>query len=114
MLEVPTTDELNVSPATGPGPPIWDLIIPVKGVGWVPILKKSRQAACSACQIGQRDGVAMDIDLDRHDVAVLLESLKYSKQRIAEAQGTPYEVRREKLDRLDHVAQKLRAIGDQE
>jgi hypothetical protein len=54
-----------------------------------------------------------DTDLNGNDIAVLLESLKYSKQRIAEAQGTPYEVRRENLDRLDCVAQKLRAIRDQ-
>ncbi len=56
----------------------------------------------------------MDTNLDGNDIAVLLESLKYSKQRIAEAQGTPYEVRRENLDRLDRVAQKLRTIRDQE
>lgn len=50
----------------------------------------------------------MKIDLDREDVAVLLESLKYSKQRVRDAQATPYELRRQKLAQFDAVAEKLR------
>ncbi len=55
----------------------------------------------------------MATSLDGNDIAVLLESLEYSKQRVAEAQGTPYEVRKKNLDRLDRVAEKLRTIRAQ-
>lgn len=56
----------------------------------------------------------MNIELDADDVAAILESLKYSKQRVQDAQGTPYEVRRQNLDRLDAVAAKLRQARTQE
>src|SRR5882672_152325 len=54
-------------------------------------------------------GGEMNIELDGQELATLLESLKYSKQRVQDAQGTPYAVRRENLDRLDAALEKVRA-----
>jgi len=45
-------------------------------------------------------------------IAVLLDSLKYSIQRVSEAQGTPYEVRRENLGRLEAVQNETTQIRD--
>jgi len=50
----------------------------------------------------------MVVDLTVLDIDDLLESLEYSKERVGGAAGTPYEVRQEKLARLDTVAAKLR------
>jgi len=55
----------------------------------------------------------MHIELDPEDLKTLLESLGYSKQRVSDAQGTPYEVRRENLAKIDAVATKLREAGRQ-
>jgi hypothetical protein len=44
------------------------------------------------------------------DIEVLLECLKYSIQRVSEAQGTPYAVRQENLGRLYAVQEKLRKM----
>ncbi len=41
------------------------------------------------------------------DIELLLESVHYSKQRVAEAHETPYAVRQGKLERLDAVREKL-------
>jgi hypothetical protein len=49
-------------------------------------------------------------ELTQDDIATLLECLKYSLQRIGEAQGTPGAVRQENLQRLYNVQQKLRQI----
>ena len=51
------------------------------------------------------------MDLTGDDIQVLLESLKYSIQRVSDAQGTPYAVRQENLQRLYSVQEKLRAMG---
>jgi hypothetical protein len=53
----------------------------------------------------------MSIDLDEQELSTMLESLKYSKQRVRDAQGTPYEVRRQNLERLDAVEEKLRRVA---
>ena len=53
------------------------------------------------------------MELTGEDIAVLLESLKYSIQRVSDAQGTPYEVRKENLGRLEAVQEKLRKMRDQ-
>jgi hypothetical protein len=53
----------------------------------------------------------MQIDLTPSDLAVLLESLKYSERNVRDAQGTPYGVRQENLQRLANVAQKLRTAA---
>jgi vacuolar-type H+-ATPase subunit I/STV1 len=50
------------------------------------------------------------MELTGEDIAVLLESLKYTIQRVSEAQGTPNEVRRQNLQRLEKVQEKLRAL----
>jgi hypothetical protein len=41
------------------------------------------------------------------DIELLMESVQYSKQRVAEAQETPYAVCQAKVDRLDSVRGKL-------
>lgn len=51
----------------------------------------------------------MLIELDHQDIETLLESLKFSKQRVSDAQGTPESVRNETLARIDVVAEKIRA-----
>jgi hypothetical protein len=45
------------------------------------------------------------------DIQVLLECLKYSIQRVSEAEGTPYAVRQEDLSRLYAVQEKLRRMA---
>lgn len=54
-----------------------------------------------------RDGI------EPWDIEVLLECLKYSIQRVSEAQGTPYPVRQENLERLRAVQDKLRRMRDE-
>lgn len=50
----------------------------------------------------------MTIELTPEEIATLLTSLDYSKDRVRNAQDTPAEIRRENLDRLDAVSAKLR------
>jgi len=54
----------------------------------------------------------MNLDLTAEELQTLLESLRYSKQRIADAEGTPYDVRQENLARIDHVMSKLHRVRD--
>lgn len=54
----------------------------------------------------------MSAELDALDIKLLLESLEYSKQRVRDAAGTPYDVRQQNLARLDGVAEKLRDMRD--
>jgi len=53
------------------------------------------------------------MELTGADIQVLLESLRYSIQRVRDAPGTPYAVRRENLERLEAVQEKLRKLRDQ-
>ena len=55
----------------------------------------------------------MCADLDKDDIRVILESLEHSKQRVRDAAGTPYDVRRQNLARLEAVAEKLRQIASE-
>jgi hypothetical protein len=55
----------------------------------------------------------MNVELTREEIDTLIESLEYSKQRVRDAQGTPYEVRQQNLGRLDAAAAKLRAARKQ-
>lgn len=50
-------------------------------------------------------------ELTLSDIELLLESLKYSKMNITHGDA-PYELKREKLARIDSVTAKLRAIGN--
>lgn len=54
----------------------------------------------------------MDVELTEQDLSVLLESLRYSKRQVSDAQGTPYEVRQQNLARIEAVQDKLRAARD--
>jgi hypothetical protein len=47
------------------------------------------------------------MNLTEDDIELLVESVRYSKQRVAEAQDTPYAVRQGKLERLDSIQAKL-------
>jgi len=51
-------------------------------------------------------------ELTGMDIQVLLECLEYSIQRVSEAQGTPYPVRQENLERLHAVQEKLRRMAE--
>lgn len=51
------------------------------------------------------------MELTGVDVPVLLECLEYSIQRVRDAQGTPYKVRQENLQRLLDAQEKLRKSG---
>jgi len=54
----------------------------------------------------------MTVELSEDEIETLLTSLKYSHRAIADAQGTPYEVRRQNLERVEAVTAKLRsALG---
>jgi hypothetical protein len=50
----------------------------------------------------------MQIDLTGEEVQTILESLRYSKQRVADAEGTPNEVRRENLARIEQAMSRVR------
>lgn len=51
----------------------------------------------------------MNVDLSDEEIATLIESLRYSQRAIADAKGTPNDVRRQNLARIDLVLKKLRA-----
>jgi hypothetical protein len=51
--------------------------------------------------------------LNRADIETLLESLKYSVQRVGDAPGTPYDVRQQNLHQLTAVQEKLRKMKDE-
>lgn len=53
------------------------------------------------------------MQLNRADIETLLESLKYSLQRVSDAPGTPYDVRQQNLNRLIAVQEKLRKMRDE-
>lgn len=55
----------------------------------------------------------MKTEITLGDIQVCLESLEYSKMHIREAQGTPYEVRQENLQRVETVMDNLRKISDE-
>jgi hypothetical protein len=55
----------------------------------------------------------MQLDLTGEEVQTILESLRYSKQRVADAEGTPYEVRKENLARIEQAINKLRDAQSQ-
>jgi hypothetical protein len=46
------------------------------------------------------------------EIAVLLESLSYSKMNVENAPGTPSDVRRENIARVEGAMLKVRAIRD--
>jgi hypothetical protein len=50
------------------------------------------------------------MELTPEDIAVLLESLKYSIQRVNESPDTPREVRQVNLQRLEAAQEKLRQM----
>ena len=50
----------------------------------------------------------MLLDLEDNEIETILTSFDYSKQRIRDAQDTPYDLRQENLRRIDAVAEKLR------
>jgi hypothetical protein len=52
------------------------------------------------------------MELSRREIETLLECLAYSRQRVSEAQGTPYALRQEKLERLRDLQQKLQQAKD--
>lgn len=58
----------------------------------------------------------MKIDVTSDEIETLLTSLDFSKERVRDAQGTPYDVRQQNLARLDSIAGKLREAkaGSQE
>jgi len=50
----------------------------------------------------------MTLDLTDDDIDLIRESLRYSKHHVREAQGTPYEVRQDKLRKIEEVEAKIR------
>ncbi len=57
----------------------------------------------------------MKIELTSNETDTLLTSLDFSKERIRDAQGTPYDIRQQNLACIDSVATKLReATGESE
>lgn len=48
------------------------------------------------------------------EIATMLDSIEYSKQRVRDAIGTPHEVRQEKLAQLDACQKTLRQMRDSE
>jgi hypothetical protein len=52
------------------------------------------------------------MDLNPQDIDLLMECIRYSKQRVSDAAGTPNEVRKQNLIHLDAVAEKLRHMKE--
>ena len=52
----------------------------------------------------------MLVEFAEGDVRALLDSLRYSMQRIRDAQGTPFEAKTERLARPDEHVEKLRTV----
>lgn len=50
----------------------------------------------------------MKIEVTYDEIESLLTSLDFSKERVHDAQGTPYQIRQENLARLDSIAARLR------
>lgn len=50
----------------------------------------------------------MNVELTSEELDVLLTSLEYSKRNLRDTQGTPYEVQRENITRVELVMAKLR------
>lgn len=50
----------------------------------------------------------MNIDLSDAEIDAVIIALNYSKQAVDTAQGTPYQVRQENLERLDAILAKFR------
>lgn len=50
----------------------------------------------------------MVLELTEQETEMLLTSLKYSRRAIAEAQDTPYDVRRQNLEVLECLTEKVR------
>jgi hypothetical protein len=55
----------------------------------------------------------MNVDLSAEEIATIIESLKYSHRAKSDAQGTPDDVRRQNLERIDLILSKLRASHQQ-
>jgi len=56
----------------------------------------------------------MNVDLTREEYAVLMQSLEYSKRKIAAAEGTPPAVKAANLKSVEDVAEKLRRARNNE
>ena len=56
----------------------------------------------------------MLIDLTKDQAEQVLSLINYGKLNVREAQGTPYEVRKENLARLDELAKCIRDERDAE
>lgn len=52
----------------------------------------------------------MSIELTRAELEVLLESIKFSKERIVNTPDTPSEVRQQNIARLEAVESKLKSV----
>ncbi len=56
----------------------------------------------------------MNLNLSSEDLATLMTSLEYSLRAVRDAPDTPYEVRRQNVQKLDKVIEKLRSLPDSE
>jgi hypothetical protein len=54
----------------------------------------------------------MDEQLNRRELELILESLEYTKLNVTHGKDAPYELRRSKLDDVDNVMAKIRALRD--
>ena len=52
----------------------------------------------------------MNVSLSADEIGVILESLKYSKQSVVGAQDTPADVRRQNLERIEAIVDRLRSV----
>lgn len=55
----------------------------------------------------------MATELTPLNIATLLDSLKYSKQRVSDVPDTPYTVRLEKLSEIEACEKQLRRLRDE-
>lgn len=54
----------------------------------------------------------MEAQLNRRDLELIIESLEYSKMNITHGKDSPDELRQRKLNDIDTVMAKLRALRD--
>jgi hypothetical protein len=56
----------------------------------------------------------MSEKLTESDIAIILESFKYSKKNIRESQDSPYKIKQENLQRIENVEKKLRTMRNED
>lgn len=50
------------------------------------------------------------VDLTKEELATILQSLEFSEERVRDAAGTPYEVRKQNLGKIEDAMATIRGV----